>query len=138
MLLMLLRSPFMFMLQWGVIVLTSLMGFPAMPNDGANQIYLPLILRQLPIIPKTEIWIANATLANLPMTGPAWENLQATAAENAGIITLSDQDTDANVKILAKALVYVRTKATHYRSDVRTAIEVITWQNTEDKGRVLA
>lgn len=134
---MLLRAPLLVMIQWGMMVLTSFLGFPTTPTDGANQIYLPVILHQ-PFVPSTGIWIANATLADLPMSGPAWVNLKTTADENVGIVTLSDQDADANVNILAKALVYARTQDSRYRSDVRTGIEIITWQNTEDKGRVLA
>ncbi|MDX1412848.1 MAG: hypothetical protein R3293_01590 [Candidatus Promineifilaceae bacterium] len=72
------------------------------------------------------------------MSGSAWDNLLNTANSSAGIPDLSDQDDDTNVIILAKALVFVRTGDSSYRSDVVDAIQTITFDNTENGGRTLA
>jgi hypothetical protein len=132
------RLPRLLSLQWSVALLVTFLGAPHTPSDSPIQVYLPLIARQPAPVPTTGIWITQEGIARLPMTGPAWTNLQATADENAGTPTLRDQDADANVKILAKALVYARTKAPQYRTDVCAALAVITQQNTEENGRVLA
>ncbi|MCB0093008.1 MAG: alginate lyase family protein, partial [Caldilineaceae bacterium] len=51
---------------------------------------------------------------------------------------LSDQNSDANVQVLAKALVYARTGQSSYRDEVINALRIITHNNTESGGRTLA
>ncbi|MDX1418097.1 MAG: alginate lyase family protein [Candidatus Promineifilaceae bacterium] len=74
----------------------------------------------------------------LPTSGPAWQQVQSAANQNAGRPDLSDQDDDTNVIILAKALAFVRTNNAAYRSDVVDALRIITFDNTERGGRTLA
>lgn len=64
------------------------------------------------------IIIPKARLATLPVTGPAWQALKAAADGSAGTPDLSNQDQDNNVFVLAKALVYARTREPRYRDEV--------------------
>lgn len=79
-------------------------------------------------------------LARLPISGPAWTQLKSVADEQAPVPDLSDQESAANIAILAKALVYARTGQSKYRDQVVDALRVITFENTEDGegGRVLS
>ncbi|MCI0552236.1 MAG: alginate lyase family protein [Anaerolineae bacterium] len=82
------------------------------------------------------IWISATELANLPASGPAWDNLRAEADRPTGVPDLSNQDDPTNVRVLAKALVYARTKQETYRTEVINACMAAI--NTEDGGRTLA
>jgi hypothetical protein len=123
----------------------SVQGAPTVA-DAPGSIYLPLVLKPdsapgtVPEPPPAGngIWISAAELAQLPTSGPAWDHLQETADAAASTPDLSDQDTDANVEILAKALVFARTGEPQYRTEVIAALQVITFNNTEDGGRTLA
>ncbi|MCX6048332.1 MAG: IPT/TIG domain-containing protein [Chloroflexi bacterium] len=84
------------------------------------------------------IWVSAAELADLPMSGAAWTQLKAAADGAVGSPTLSDQESKANTNVLAKALVYARTGEQRYRNEVVDALKIITFNNTEDGGRVLA
>jgi hypothetical protein len=84
------------------------------------------------------IWISAEELSRLPTSGAAWEQLLNTADQPAGSPDLSNQDSDVNTRILAKALVYARIQQPRYREDVAKAIEAITYNNTENGGRTLA
>ncbi len=65
------------------------------------------------------IWISRAALRALPTAGPAWDALRAAAEREPGVPTLCDQDSNDNVRTLAKALVYARTGEERYRVEVR-------------------
>jgi hypothetical protein len=82
------------------------------------------------------IWISAAELAQLPMSGPAWNNLKAEADKPTGTPDLSNQDDPTNVRVLAKALVYARTGISSYRDEVIQAC--IAAIGTENGGRTLA
>jgi len=84
------------------------------------------------------IWISRAEIMRLPTSGAAWSNMLSAANGSAGTPDLSDQDDSTNVIVLAKALVFVRTNDSQYRSDVVNALRVITNNNTENGGRTLA
>jgi len=85
----------------------------------------------------TGIWISRDEVMQLPMSGPAWEQLLADANRtDKGTPNLSDQDQDNNTLILASALVYARTGDEVYRTEVREAI--MAAMGTEDGGRTLA
>jgi alginate lyase len=77
-----------------------------------------------------------AEIARLPRTGAAWRSLKRAADSNAGRPDLSNQDSDNDVLVLAKALVYAKTKILRYRlavyANLRAAI------GTENGGRTLA
>jgi hypothetical protein len=64
------------------------------------------------------IWISESELLALPVDGPAWSALANLAAHPASTPDLADQKNRTNVTVLAKALVYVRTKNERYRNDV--------------------
>jgi hypothetical protein len=68
------------------------------------------------------IWIGRAELAALPMSGPAWDNLRATADGSCGLVALADQTQDNNVCVMAKALAYARTGNPIYAVDVVAAL----------------
>lgn len=128
----------MLTLHWGLSLMLGVVGVPLSPTDGSTQIYLPIIAEQPAKAPITDLWISQEKLAALPTTGAAWERLKTNADEAAGDPNLGDQDSEVNIKILAKALVYARTGEAKYRDEVAAALEVITSNNTEDSGRVLA
>lgn len=82
------------------------------------------------------IWTSAAELAQLPMSGPAWNNLQAEADKPTGTPDLSNQNDPVNVRVMAKALVYARTGIASYRNEViQACMDAI---GTEDGGRTLA
>lgn len=84
------------------------------------------------------IWLSTEEIAALPTSGSAWEALLDEANQSAGTPDLSDQDDDTNVIILAKALAYARIGDANYLNDVLSALQVITFDDTEDGGRTLA
>ena len=91
----------------------------------------PLLLAQ-----SAGIWISPSEIAQLPMSGSAWNNVKSEADKSTGNPDLSDQDDDTNVRVLAKALFYVRTGTQSYRTDVINAcMDAI---GTESGGRTLA
>jgi hypothetical protein len=71
------------------------------------------------------IWISTAEVADLPMSGAAWENLMRTASGSCGFVDLADQNQSNNVCVMAKALVYARTGEATYAQDVLGAIQEI-------------
>lgn len=119
---------------WLPSLLTDWVEAPTTPTNEAWHIYLPVVAQE----PTVYLWLSREQLQQLPTTGPAWERLKEKADEAAGDPTLSNQDSDTGVRILAKALIYGRTGQSTYRAEVSTAIEVITFGNTEDGGRTLA
>src|SRR3989338_10509725 len=68
------------------------------------------------------IWISPEEIRALPMSGTAWNNVKSKADSSCGTPALSNQDDPANVCVMAKALVYVRTGDERYRTDVINAI----------------
>ena len=89
------------------------------------------------------IWLTSAEIQSRPTTGAAWSNLLVTADEPAGTPNLSDQDDDTDVRVLARALVHVRTGTVSYRTEVVQALQSIAGGNSEDgtaeePGRTLA
>ncbi len=129
---------------------------PADPDTPVTQplvlnqhIYLPIVgssntdntamqAAAAPVAPTIGMWLNAQEIAALPMTGTAWTYLKAQADQTSGFVTLSDQDSDANVKVLAKALVYARTGVPSYRAEVVTALRAIATGNTEKGARALA
>ena len=84
------------------------------------------------------IWISPEELSALPTSGPAWESLLANARKPLEAPNLSDQDSQADVHVLAKALVFARTHDESQRRDVLAAIDRVTHARTEKGGRTLA
>lgn len=82
------------------------------------------------------IWISKEEIMALPMSGPAWHNLKQEADSPTGKPDLSDKDSPVNVRVMAKALVYVRTGIENYREEVITAC--VAAMHTERGGNTLA
>ncbi len=75
-----------------------------------------------PPSPVIGIWTSAAELANLSMSGDAWTTVLAAAdAAYPNQATVSDQDSNNNVQILAAAIVYARTGIQSYRDKVVAA-----------------
>lgn len=73
---------------------------------------------------QTGIWTSSQELSNIPMSGPAWDAaLNAADIADPNSATVSDQDSDNNVEILAAAIVYARAGTNSYKDKVVTAIE---------------
>jgi hypothetical protein len=123
-----------------------------LPAENAAQnerIYLPLIITSnneadtaqaaaAPVAPSIGMWINAQEIAKLPMSGAAWTYLKTQADKAVGAVTLSDQESSANVNVMAKALVYARTGTPTYRADVIAALRTLTTGNTEKGARALA
>ncbi|MGH7450446.1 MAG: alginate lyase family protein [bacterium] len=82
------------------------------------------------------IWINATEIATLPTSGTAWQKLKTEADKLAGAPKLSNQDDPVNVRIMAKALVFARTKNERYRTEVINACMAAI--GTEKGGRTLA
>ncbi len=85
-----------------------------------------------PTGPSAGLWISSDEVRRLPMSGPAWSALRAAADGGTGTPTLCDQNSNSNVLVLAKALVFARTGEETYRTDVRRA--VLSAMGTESGG----
>jgi hypothetical protein len=77
-----------------------------------------------------------AEIATLPTSGTAWQNMKAAADSSAGTPDLSNQDSNTDVNVLAKAFVYARTKVVSYRTQVMASLRTVV--GTEAGGRTLA
>lgn len=77
------------------------------------------------------IWISQAEIDKLPMSGSGWESVLNAADSNAGSPSLYNQDSNNNVMIMAKALVYARTKEQKYYDEVASALRAIATGNLE-------
>jgi hypothetical protein len=75
-------------------------------------------------------------ILSLPTTGTAWTSLKAYADAAAGSPDIQNQDSDNDLRILAKGLVYARTGVASYRTSVVAALRAAV--GTEDGGRTLA
>ena len=82
------------------------------------------------------IWLSNAEIAKLPMTGEPWKRVKAAADGALGKADISDQDNKHDVNTLAAALVYARTGTAMYR--VKAADGIMSIIGTEKGGRTLA
>lgn len=97
-----------------------------LPSDAGGEWYAPY----------RGIWLSGEEIAQLPAAGPAWEQLRAQAAQDAGEPDLSDQDQANKVYVLAKALMYARTGESRYRDEVIDNLMNVI--GTEQGGRTLA
>ncbi|MFN8187683.1 MAG: Ig-like domain-containing protein [Gaiellales bacterium] len=81
------------------------------------------------------IWLTPGEIAALPMSGPAWDRVKATADGNLGLPDLGDYNSDHDVRTLAVALVYVRTGEALYR--LKAADAIMGAIGTEDGGQAV-
>lgn len=82
------------------------------------------------------IWVTRAEIQRLPEQGAAWDQVRRLADEPTGQPDLSNQDSEADVHVLAAALVYARTGDRALRS--KAAAGVMAAIGTERGGRTLA
>lgn len=82
------------------------------------------------------IWLSRSEIQKLPEQGAAWDQLKRLADEPTGQPDLSNQDSEADVHVLAAALVYARTGDRRLRS--KAASGVVAAIDTEHGGRTLA
>lgn len=68
------------------------------------------------------IWLSDVEIKALPTTGKAWDVVKAAADQATGAADLTDQESDANVKCLAAALVYARTGDSKALGNVKAAL----------------
>jgi hypothetical protein len=82
------------------------------------------------------MWISASELAALPTSGTAWNALLSAANANPGTPDIQNQDSNNDVFVLAKALVYARTGDAKYRTEVVSQLQKA--MGTEAGGRTLA
>jgi len=82
------------------------------------------------------VLVSVDTLRTRPMSGAAWLGLKSVADQAVGTISLADQDSNADVRILAKGLVFARTGTESYRTAVIAALKAAI--GTENGGTELA
>lgn len=85
--------------------------------------------------PSEGLIISKAELMALPTSGPAW-NAVVSASNQLGAINLSNQDDSNDIRLMARALVGVRTNNAAQIDSVKSAIAAAI--NTENGGRTLA
>ena len=83
------------------------------------------------------IWVSASRLQQLPTSGPAWNNVLASANSSCGTVNLTDQEQMTNVCVMAKALVFARIGGNQYRADVVSAVNQIVSAPTYN-GRALS
>lgn len=94
-----------------------------------------------PSAAKSGIWISQAEIDALPASGAGWTELLAAADANPGSPSLSNQDSDNNVMVLAEALVCAKMpkpNSAPYCDKVVSALHAVTSQNLESGARALA
>ena len=88
------------------------------------------------VVPGPGIWVSREELSRLPMAGPAWAQLKATADGDLGKADIANQDSNHDLRTLAAALVYARTGDQSYRA--KAADAVMAAIETENDDRTLA
>ncbi len=83
------------------------------------------------------MWTSEAELASEPTSGPAWDALLHAADQDTSDPDVADQDDPTNVRVLAAAIVYARTRDTTYRTKVVDALETLVARG-HPGGRTLA
>ena len=86
--------------------------------------------------PAQGLWLSAAEIAALPTSGPAWTSLEAYARAPLGQPDLSDQDDPASARILARALVAVRTGDRTMAKSVAAGLRAV--RGTEQNGTALS
>ncbi len=71
------------------------------------------------------VWISPAELATLPLSGPGYLNIKEVAGRPCRAPDLANQDESANTCVLAKALMYARTREDSYYADVASALGAV-------------
>jgi len=82
------------------------------------------------------VWISPEEIRALPTSGAAWHALVQTADAPLSAPNLSGRDDNADVQVLARALVYVRAGGEHYKDEIVRGI--VLAMGTESCGDVLS
>jgi hypothetical protein len=82
------------------------------------------------------IWISREKLMSLPTFGAAWDILYSAARSTTGTPNIQDQNNNADVRTLAKALVGVRLNDQQLMAEARA--NILAAMGTESGGRTLA
>ena len=96
----------------------------------------PTVTTAPPVATGPGLWISPAELTALPMSGPAWMQVNAAANASLGVANIADQESDHDVNTLAVALVAMRTNNPALRAKAANAI--MDAIDTEIGGRTLA
>lgn len=86
--------------------------------------------------PARGLWLSASEIAALPTTGPAWRSLEAYARVPLGQPDLSNQDDPTSARILARALVAVRTQDAAMAQSVAAGLRAV--KGTEKGGTALS
>lgn len=105
------------------------------PPPGATPTATALPTVAPPSGPTVGIWLSQAEVKALPMTGAGWNAVKAAADGAWGAPNLSDLNAKHDVYTLAGALVYARTGQGAYRSKAAAAIAAA--MGTESSSRAL-
>jgi PKD repeat protein len=103
--------------------------------DGSDTRMLPRAIRVFDGDLKG-LWSSPRELVGLSTGGAAWAGLLQEADRPTGIPNVADQDDDVDVRVLAKAIVFVRTNDESYRQEVIAACMAAI--DSELGGRTLA
>jgi hypothetical protein len=83
------------------------------------------------------LWTSAVELADKPMSGDAWNPVKQHADEDCSNPDVSNQDDQVNVRVLAAAIVYLRTNNNVYKDKVVNACEKLS-NSGHPGGRTLA
>ncbi len=85
--------------------------------------------------PGAGIWISQEEIARLPSSGAAWSNMKSFADSSTITPDVNNQDSNANVQVLARALVYAKTGDSKYLNLVLQGLRnVIGTDGSNDLG----
>jgi len=102
----------------------------------------PVVLPTATTAPRPEvrqgIWISQAEIDALPMTGDGWAEIVATANASAGAPSLANQDSNNSTSVMAQALACARTGQASYCDKVLAALRTVATTDLASGGRALA
>ncbi len=105
--------------------------------SGAGALASPGLGEGGPTSPPSEgIWIGRDEILELPTAGHAWQALLKVADRPLDVPHIGHRTDNADVQVLAKALVHVRTGEQRYRDEVLAGI--VTAMGSENRGDVLS
>lgn len=96
----------------------------AIASDDFDAAQVDVPLSGVGAMVKNGIWTSAQELSILPMSGPAWDKLKATADGELDLQPISKLDSHHDTQTLALGLVYARTGGVLYR---QKALDAIKW-----------
>lgn len=109
----------------------------------ATKTPVPTVTPQVTVAPSTPsarqgIWISQAEIDALPMSGDGWAEIIATANASAGAPSLSNQDSNNSTSVMAQALACARTGQASYCDKALAALRTVATTDLAKGGRALA